>query len=147
MKSLGITSTPADVLVISATVPQLDIHLYPGGRSTALDTMSSQPPQDAPATPRSPRQPLAPDVELNPPRPRPNLSSMLFLTAFFFFMSGGNHAPATGGMEIGPDGEVRPRVSELEYVRGMRDEWRGWLNGTEGNYTEVCRNRRQGPDR
>lgn len=71
---------------------------------------------------------------------------MLFLTAFFFFMSGGNHAPATGGMEIGPDGEVRPRMSELEYVRGMRDEWRGWLNGTEGNYTEVCRNRRQGLD-
>ncbi|KIR79484.1 ligase [Cryptococcus gattii EJB2] len=104
--------------------------------------MSSQPLQDAPATPRSPRQPLpapqplAPDLELNPPRPRPNLSSMLFLTAFFFFMSGGNHAPATGGMEIGPDGEVRPRMSELEYVRGMRDEWKGWLNGTEGNYTE-----------
>lgn len=63
---------------------------------------------------------------------------MLFLTAFFFFMSGGNHTPTSGGMEIGPDGEVRMRMSELEYVRGMRDEWKGWLNGTEGNYTEVC---------
>ncbi|OXG23479.1 ligase [Cryptococcus neoformans Tu401-1] len=102
----------------------------------------SQPPQDAPTTPRSPRQPLPPpqqlppELELNPPRPRPNLSSMLFLTAFFFFMSGGNHTPTSGGMEIGPDGEVRMRMSELEYVRGMRDEWKGWLNGTEGNYTE-----------
>lgn len=146
-------SESADVLVISATVPQLDIHLYPGGRRRLFDTMSSQPPQDAPATPRSPRQPLPapqplpPDLELPPPRPRPNLSSMLFLTAFFFFMSGSNHAPATGGMEIGPDGEVRPRMSELEYVRGMRDEWRSWLNGTEGNYTEVCLTGDGGPDR
>ncbi|WVQ85781.1 hypothetical protein IAT38_007948 [Cryptococcus sp. DSM 104549] len=121
--------------------------------------MSAPPPSGgaAPTSPRSPRirpstpagtVPTAPtgapvplDLNagsFNPQPPRPNFSSMLFLTAFFFFMSGGNNVPVSGGVEIGPDGEVRPRVTELEYVRGIRDEWRGWVNGTgaEGNYTE-----------
>jgi hypothetical protein len=57
--------------------------------------------------------------------------TMLFL---IFFMSSGN-SPAHP-IEIGDDGEIRPRVTELERVRGMIGEYRGYLNGT-GNWTEV----------
>ncbi|WVQ95739.1 hypothetical protein IAU59_002838 [Kwoniella sp. CBS 9459] len=72
--------------------------------------------------------------------PRPNISSMLFMTAFFFFMSGGNHYPASGGLEVGPDGEIRHRMSELDHARLWRDEWRGVVNGSDTeaqmNYTQ-----------
>ncbi|WVQ74741.1 hypothetical protein IAR50_004346 [Cryptococcus sp. DSM 104548] len=93
-----------------------------------------QPPTD----PATPQQTAAAQNDLQgvPPRPRPNVSSMLFMTAFFFFMSGGNHVPANNSPEVGPDGQFKPGVSEYEWVRGQRDEWRAWLNGTETNYTE-----------
>ncbi|WVF68112.1 hypothetical protein IAT40_002875 [Kwoniella sp. CBS 6097] len=72
--------------------------------------------------------------------PRPNISSMLFMTAFFFFMSGGNHYPASGGLEVGPDGEIRHKMSELDHARLWRDEWRGVVNGSDTeaqmNYTQ-----------
>ncbi|KAK8850346.1 hypothetical protein IAR55_004264 [Kwoniella newhampshirensis] len=101
-------------------------------------------PSTSPRSPRPTPTPAPAPTALLPPNPfqpqpppRPNLSSMLFLTAFFFFMSGGNNMPTSGGIEIGPDGEIRARMSELEYVRSLRDEWRGWIDGTmEGNYTE-----------
>ena len=70
-----------------------------------------------------------------PAPPRPNIGSMLFLTAFFFFMSGGNNMPESA-IVLGPDGEFHPRITELALVRGYVDEYRGWLNGT-GNWTEV----------
>ncbi|ODN80188.1 hypothetical protein L198_07845 [Cryptococcus wingfieldii CBS 7118] len=94
---------------------------------------SSQEQGPRPSTPQ-PQPPSTPN-DPQPPRPRPNISSMLFMTAFFFFMSGGNHAPVNSGSEIGPDGQIAPGVTEYEWVRGQRDEWRGWLNGT-GNYIE-----------
>ncbi|WWD20527.1 hypothetical protein CI109_105003 [Kwoniella shandongensis] len=118
-----------------------------GARGTGPDRGRDRdaPPQpQPPSSPRSPRptptttpglQPLPPGMLQSPP-PRPNLSSMLFMTAFFFFMSGGNNIPTSGGVEIGPDGELRMKQSELDYVRGLRDDWKGWINGTEGNYTE-----------
>ncbi|WWC65490.1 uncharacterized protein I303_108108 [Kwoniella dejecticola CBS 10117] len=112
------------------------------------------PPGDAnnnpqPTSPRSPRsapapatiaigQPLPPELLQPQPPPRPNITSMLFLTAFFFFMSGNNH-PINSGIEIGPDGELRARVSELDHAKMIRDEWEGVLHGNDtmrGNYTE-----------
>ncbi|ORY35895.1 hypothetical protein BCR39DRAFT_512893 [Naematelia encephala] len=70
-----------------------------------------------------------------PVQPRPNLGSMLFLTAFFFFMSGGNNMPETQ-IVVGPDGQIKPRVTELDMARTYVDEYKGWMNGT-GNWTEV----------
>ncbi|CAK9785846.1 hypothetical protein CC85DRAFT_287654 [Cutaneotrichosporon oleaginosum] len=69
-----------------------------------------------------------------PPRPQRSLSSMLFLTMFFFFMSqnGGNQPPLG---TIGPDGEIRERVTELSLLRQQVAEYEGFLNGT-GNWTE-----------
>ncbi|WVW81137.1 hypothetical protein I302_103128 [Kwoniella bestiolae CBS 10118] len=113
------------------------------------------PPAPAPARPTSPRSPrptpttvtgtaplqipnLPPELLQPQPPPRPNITSMLFLTAFFFFMSGNNH-PINSGIEIGPDGELRTRMSELEYARIIRDEWVRVIGGNEttrGNYTE-----------
>ncbi|KAL7422798.1 hypothetical protein Q5752_002094 [Cryptotrichosporon argae] len=58
---------------------------------------------------------------------------MMFLTFMFFFMSGGN-APMP--VTVGPDGEIRPRVTELDVARKMVDEYKGWMNGT-GNWTET----------
>jgi hypothetical protein len=60
---------------------------------------------------------------------------MLFLTAFFFFMSGNNTVPQP--MAIDEDGKFVPRVTELDVARQGLEEYRGWLNGTEGNWTEV----------
>ncbi|WWC98821.1 hypothetical protein V866_005714 [Kwoniella sp. B9012] len=109
------------------------------------------PPPPRPTSPRSPRPStttigtaplqisnLPPELLQPQPPPRPNITSMLFLTAFFFFMSGNNH-PIGSGIEIGPDGELRTRMSELEYAKIIRDEWVGVINGNEtmkGNYTE-----------
>ena len=61
---------------------------------------------------------------------------MLFLTAFFFFMSGGNNLPDQQIL-VGPDGEVQPRITELDIARLYVEEYKGWMNGT-GNWTEVC---------
>jgi len=60
---------------------------------------------------------------------------MLFLTAFFFFMSGNNTVPQP--MQIDEDGKFVPRRTELDVAREGLEEYRGWLNGTEGNWTEV----------
>lgn len=60
---------------------------------------------------------------------------MLFLTAFFFFMSGGNQAPQP--IVFDSDGKIVPRVTELDVARDIVDEYNGWMNGT-GNWTEVC---------
>jgi hypothetical protein len=74
---------------------------------------------------------------LEAPQPaRPNLGSMLFLTAFFFFMSGNNQMPPQT-IQIGPDGEFVPRVTELDMSREHLEEYKGFLNGTSGNWTEV----------
>lgn len=59
---------------------------------------------------------------------------MLFLTAFFFFMSGNNQIPAP--IQVGPDGEFITRVTELDMAREYVQEYTGFLNGT-GNWTEV----------
>lgn len=109
------------------------------------------PPGDAPSSPRSPRPaPATPDaavptvppgaalpVFMAPPGPppRPNIGSMLFMTAFFFFMSGGNNAPISP-IAVGPDGEIVQRVTELGMAGTYVDEYKGFLNGT-GNWTEV----------
>ncbi|WRT70497.1 uncharacterized protein IL334_007495 [Kwoniella shivajii] len=69
--------------------------------------------------------------------PRPNLTSMLFLSAFFFFMSGNNH-PQNTGIEIGPDGNLKFRMSELDHAKQIRDEWVGLVHGNQtllANYT------------
>lgn len=101
-----------------------------------------------PTSPRSPR-PGPPRVEIAPslppgtlvdlgappPAPRPSLSSMLFLTAFFFFMSGGNNIPEQQ-IVMGPNGEVQPRVTELDLARTTVEEYKGWIHGT-GNWSEV----------
>lgn len=69
-----------------------------------------------------------------PPRPQRSLSSMLFLTMFFFFMSqNGNNQPLG---TVGPDGELRERVTELSLLRQQVKEYEGFINGT-GNWTEV----------
>lgn len=92
--------------------------------------------------PQSPRPP--PPVNFPPgsfvdvnggPQPRPNLGSMLFLTMFFFFMSGNNQMPAQT-IVVGPDGEIQPRLTELELAGRLVDEYKGFVNGT-GNWTEV----------
>ncbi|WWC72337.1 uncharacterized protein I206_106299 [Kwoniella pini CBS 10737] len=110
-------------------------------------------PQDPPSgeannqrtSPRSPRpatipigQPLPPELLQPQPPPRPNITSMLFLTAFFFFMSG-NNQPINSGIEIGPDGEFRTRISELDHAKTIRNEWEGIVHGNitlRGNFTE-----------
>jgi len=69
------------------------------------------------------------------PPPRPNIGSMLFLTAFFFFMSGGNNV-SQAPVQIGPDGELVHRLTQLDLAGTLVDEYRGFLNGT-GNWTEV----------
>jgi hypothetical protein len=60
---------------------------------------------------------------------------MLFLTAFFFFMSGGNNV-SQAPVQIGPDGELVHRLTQLDLAGTLVDEYRGFLNGT-GNWTEV----------
>lgn len=70
-----------------------------------------------------------------PPPPRPNVGSLLFLTAFFFFMSGGNQMPEPT-ITVGPDGQIMPRVTELDRAREYVNDYKGFLNGT-GNWTEV----------
>jgi len=60
---------------------------------------------------------------------------MLFLTAMFFFMSGNNNLPEQQ-LVIGPDGEIKPRVSEYDLAGTLLEEYKGWMNGT-GNWTEV----------
>lgn len=101
--------------------------------------MSSDPPD-----PRSPRLEPAPNPPLEPalngqttfldqqPQ-RPNIGSMLFLTAFFFFMSSSNNQPQI--IVVGPDGQIQPRVTELDRARIQVEEYRGLINGT-GNWTE-----------
>lgn len=59
---------------------------------------------------------------------------MLFLTMFFFFMSQNGQNQPLG--TIGPDGEIRERVTELSLMRQQVKEYEGFLNGT-GNWTEV----------
>jgi hypothetical protein len=60
---------------------------------------------------------------------------MLFLTAFFFFMSGNNNVPQA--ISIDEDGKIVPRVTELDVAKQSLEEYRGWLNGTSSNWTEV----------
>jgi hypothetical protein len=114
-------------------------------RRAGLDMSQPDPP---PSSPRSPRPnapgnvPIPTSLPLpvstfvvHPQPPRPSLGSMLFLTAFFFFMSGNNSMPEQAIM-IGPDGDFVPRVTELSLVREVVEEYTGFLNGT-GNWTEV----------
>lgn len=68
------------------------------------------------------------------PQQRSSVSSMIFMTMLFFFMSNGN-TPASQ-IIVGPDGEIKPRVTELELMRRVVGEYEGYLNGT-GNWTEV----------
>jgi hypothetical protein len=60
---------------------------------------------------------------------------MLFLTAFFFFMSGNNNVPQQ--IVTDEEGRIVPRITELDVAREQLEEYKGWLNGTEGNWTEV----------
>jgi hypothetical protein len=60
---------------------------------------------------------------------------MLYLTAFFYFLSGNNNMPEQN-IVMGPDGEFKPRITELDVITGIHDEYSGFLNGT-GNWTEV----------
>jgi hypothetical protein len=60
---------------------------------------------------------------------------MLFLTAFFFFMSGNNNVPVQ--MATDEDGKFVPRVTELDVARESLEEYRSWLNGTSSDWTEV----------
>jgi hypothetical protein len=65
---------------------------------------------------------------------------MLFLTAFFFFMSGNNNfPPPDGGVMFDADGQLVPRLTELDLARGKVEEYRGLINGSAGNWTEVGR--------
>ncbi|WOO79767.1 DSC E3 ubiquitin ligase complex subunit 1 [Vanrija pseudolonga] len=107
------------------------------------------PPPQAPGSPRSPRPntndgdlPLpattpgyGPGVFVGqpaPPAPRQSVSSLLMLTMFFFFMSG--NGPAYQPV-VGPDGEFRPHLTELQLLRTQVGEYTAFLNGT-GNWTE-----------
>lgn len=100
------------------------------------------PPATAPSTNPNLAMPLPPGGfpgvfigEPMPPRPQRSLSSMLFLTMFFFFMSqNGQNTTPLG--TIGPDGEIRERVTELSLLRQHVKEYEGFINGT-GNWTEV----------
>jgi hypothetical protein len=66
---------------------------------------------------------------------RPNVGSMLFLTAFFFFMSSSNNQAQI--IIVGPDGQIQQRVTELDRARTQVDEYKGMMNGTSvGNWTE-----------
>jgi hypothetical protein len=69
---------------------------------------------------------------------RPNLGSMLFLTAFFFFMSNNNPPPM---IVVGPDGQIVPRETQLDRARTRVDEYGAFFNGTSGagagNWTEA----------
>ena len=38
---------------------------------------------------------------------------------------------------IDEDGKIVPRVTELDVARQSLEEYRGWLNGTSSNWTEV----------
>jgi len=38
---------------------------------------------------------------------------------------------------IDEDGKIVPRVTELDVARQSLEEYRGWLNGTSNNWTEV----------
>ncbi|WWC92049.1 uncharacterized protein L201_007003 [Kwoniella dendrophila CBS 6074] len=130
---------------MSGTPPPND---HPGSTG---NTPASSVPAGTNISPRSPRPatrngiptistiPIPPEILAQQQQPpRPNITSMLFLTAFFFFMSGNNH-PINSGIEIGPDGELRTRMSELDYAKQIRDEWKGNLYGNDtlkGNYTE-----------
>jgi len=67
------------------------------------------------------------------PQQRSSLSSMIMLTLLYVFMSSGN---SPHHIEIGDDGEIKPRVTELDRLRTVVGEYRGYLNGT-GNWTEV----------
>jgi hypothetical protein len=60
---------------------------------------------------------------------------MLFLTAFFFFMSGNNNVPQQ--IATDDEGRIVPRITELDVAREQLEEYKGWSNGTEGNWTEV----------
>lgn len=116
-----------------------------------MSTSDPPPPPTGPrpASPRSPRPGAAPTgvptvgpgdlptAFMGPqgPPPRPNIGSMLFLTAFFFFMSGGNNV-AQAPVQIGPDGELVHRVTQLELAGTLVDEYQGFLNGS-GNWSEV----------
>jgi hypothetical protein len=101
-------------------------------------------PPEPPTSPRSPRTapaglapptPIPPGTFIAPPPPRPNIGSMLFLTAFFFFVSGNNNVPQA--IAIDEDGKIVPRVTELDVATQSLEEYRGWLNGTSSNWTEV----------
>ncbi|RXK41711.1 hypothetical protein M231_00946 [Tremella mesenterica] len=97
--------------------------------------MSSSPPEpDVTPAPSQPSPSVQNTADLAPPPPRPSLGSMLFLTAFFFFMSGGN-APEQE-VVLGPNGEFVHRVTQLDLARTSYEEYQGLLNGTIGNWTE-----------
>ncbi len=38
---------------------------------------------------------------------------------------------------VGLDGEIQPRVTELDVAKTFVEEYKGFLNGTTGNWTEV----------
>jgi hypothetical protein len=50
-------------------------------------------------------------------------------------MSGGNQMPEPT-ITVGPDGQIMPRVTELDRAREYLNDYNGFLNGT-GNWTEV----------
>lgn len=111
--------------------------------------MSEPAPPQPPGSPRSPRPNNDGDLPLPattpgfgpgvfvgqpaPPAPRQSVSSLLMLTMFFFFMSG--NGPAYQPV-VGPDGEFKPHLTELQLLRTQVGEYTAFLNGT-GNWTEV----------
>jgi hypothetical protein len=40
-------------------------------------------------------------------------------------------------ISIDEDGKIVPRVTELDVATQSLEEYRGWLNGTSSNWTEV----------
>jgi hypothetical protein len=50
-------------------------------------------------------------------------------------MSGNNNVPQA--IAIDEDGKIVPRVTELDVAKQSLEEYRGWLNGTSSNWTEV----------
>lgn len=103
--------------------------------NTNTNTNATPPnPNPSPVTPAT--IPSFTPVFAPQPPPRASLSSMLFLTAFFFLMSGGNQ-PNIQEISVGPDGKFVQRVTELDLARQIGQEYEAWRNGTAGNWTEV----------
>jgi hypothetical protein len=60
-------------------------------------------------------------------------------------MSGNNNVPQQ--IITDEEGKIVARITELDVARQGFEEYRGWLNGTEGNWTEVSLTRDWPPRR